>query len=152
MRPSLNKIFMQTAEIFAQRSTCIRIQVGSILVKDNKIIATGYNGSTKNHIHCNEYFKDIININSKEFKSKHLQFSDEHELHAEINVLLFCAKEGISTDKTTIYITLSPCLSCAKSILVAGIKKVIYKDEYDRDLRGISFLQENGIIVEKFQE
>jgi dCMP deaminase len=150
MRPSLNKIFMQTAELFAQRSTCIRVQVGSILVKNNKIIATGYNGSTKNHIHCTDYFKDIVDINSKEFKSRHLQFSEEYELHSEINVLLFCAKEGISTNGTTIYITLSPCLSCAKAILVSGIIKVIYKDDYDRDLRGISFLQENGIIVEKF--
>jgi len=153
MRPTLNNIFMQTAELFAQRSTCIRVQVGSILVRDNKIIATGYNGSTKNHQHCYDYFKDSkLDIHSQEFIDKHFKFSEEHELHAEQNVLLFCAKEGISTKDTTLYITLSPCLSCAKVIYVSGITKVIYKKEYDRDLRGIEFLKENNIIIEKYSE
>lgn len=117
--------FMEMAETVAKRSTCIRVQVGCVIVKDRRVISMGYNGAPSGLIHCNTYFAD-------KSQSTHREFSSKWEVHAEANAIGWAARYGISTEGTTLYTTISPCLSCAKLIIAAGIKNVIYKYEYDR--------------------
>lgn len=154
---SKDKLFSDIVKRVAEESTCCRVQVGALLVKDNRIIATGWNGVPAGKKHCKEIFKTKYKsyVNAvKEgagavhpFNEEHYKFSIENELHAEQNLIAFCAKNGIKTDGTTLYVTVSPCIHCAKMILSAGILEVRYLEEYDRENIGISFLIENGISV-----
>ncbi len=134
-RLPLDSIFMRTAILFAERSTCRRKKVGAVLVKDKRIISTGYVGSPSGHMHCIDFGLDcLIGPNGGCVRT----------IHAEINAVLFAAKNGISTHGTILYCTLSPCIDCAKMLISAGISKVFYYEEY-RDKYPISILQNSGI-------
>jgi len=224
---------MNTAKLWAKESYCKRKQVGAVLAKDDRILATGYNGTisglenkceeeviiynnkkyksifniikdykikllnkryyeneeyfyllklnfelidntkTKGYFYLNDeqyfYLKELFYENTQEYKkevlnkyynleyefSKILKFYIKKEivtsdlvLHAEQNVITFCAKNGIPTEGTELFVTLSPCSNCAKLIVQSGIKKVYYNEEY-RDTSGIDFLKEVGVEVEK---
>ena len=117
-RLSWQDYFMANAELISKRSTCDRAFVGAVLVKNNRIIATGYNGGVSETANCNEVGH---------------QMEDGHcirTVHAEMNALIQCAKEGISTNNTEIYVTHFPCINCTKALLQAGIKKITYKASY----------------------
>ena len=154
-RPEWYQLFKNMILDLSKRSTCIRKQVGAILVKDNRIISMGYNGVPKGHEHCYDHFKLKFEsskysslsdyIDSEDFRIEHAQYSDREELHAEQNMLTFCAKNGITTKDAEAYVTLSPCIHCAKMLYASGISKVYYIEAYDRDMSGIDFLIENGI-------
>ena len=147
-RPSWKEIFIQITDIIAQRSSCARVQVGAILVKENRIVSMGYNGTPHGQEHCFEYFKNV-DLESKEFYDEHVTFSIRHELHAEENDLSFAARNGIETDGATMYVSFTPCINCAKLILQCGIKEVYYLHPYDRDMSGKEFLEENHIKCEQ---
>lgn len=146
-RELLREVFMKTAILFAEMSTCARKQVGGVLVKNNRIVSTGFNGAPKGLLHCTDNFlgRDI-DLNSEEHKA----FSDKYELHCEQNILMECIKNQIITEGAILYLTLSPCSQCAKLIYAAGIKTVYYLEEYDRDKSGIDFLNEVGVMCNKF--
>lgn len=177
-----DELFMNVAKLFSDRSTCSRKQVGGVLIKDGRIIATGWNGVPSGKKHCIDHFKayfveqnkfqllrNLINTSNKqlhvcddlieskflewtksgEFYDLHSKFS-KNELHCEENIVSFSAKHGISTLNTSLYITLSPCISCAKLLYSAGISEVVYLEEYDRDIIGINFLNNNKISCRKF--
>ena len=91
-------------------------------------------------------------IQTKDFYDMHGKFSNDNELHAEQNALLFAAKSGITTEGTTLYITLSPCIHCAKIIAASGVKEVIFKELYDRSTEGVNFLNKIGITCRKIDE
>lgn len=123
MRKSWYEYFMEMAELVSERATCKRLKVGCILVKDNRVISSGYNGSVSGMPHCIDEGCDM---------------QDGHCVrcnHAEINALLQCAKYGISTEGTTAYITHYPCLACARALAQAGIKHVYYLHKYRNDER-----------------
>lgn len=122
-------MFIEIAEIISKRSICSRKKVGAVLIKNNRIIATGYNG-TLPHVD-NEYALD------KDGKSR--------TVHAEANIISFCARNGISTEGCTIYVTLSPCEKCAEMMVQAGISKVLYLEEY-RDTTGVEVLKSQDIV------
>ncbi len=153
-----HKLFIDMAALVAGQSTCCRLQVGAVLVKEGRVISIGFNGVPSKQIHCEELFsleyeknfKDKYPtmadfIKSAEFKDIHGKFSNDNELHAEQNAILFAAKNGISTQGSHLYITLSPCINCAKVIITAGIQKVFYKELYDRSQEGVIFLGRNNI-------
>lgn len=146
-----NQLFLKKVKIIAQNSTCIRKQVGAIAVKDNRIIAMAYNGVVSKAKHCNKIFKKS-NITSLKFLNRHKSFSNNNELHAEQNLIAFMAKNNINSNKCVIYLTLSPCIHCAKLLFAAGIKKIIYIEKYDRDINGILFLKKNRIKVIQYNE
>lgn len=123
-------------------STCISKQVGAVLVKDNRIMAIGYNGVSSGLKHCNKIF------NSDFDREKHHKWSNHNELHAEQNIISFCAKNGISINKSTLYVSFSPCINCAKIIIASGIEKVVYYNIYDKDQNGLEFLKNRGIKIE----
>lgn len=126
--------YSEIAQTIAKRSYAKRKQVGAIAVKDRNIIAFGYNGTvTGADNNCED--------SNGETKPE--------VLHAELNLICKCAKSGISLDGATIYITLSPCLNCAKLILQCGIKEVIYTREHSNQ-DGVHFLDANCVITKYF--
>lgn len=137
-RKSWKEYFMEITNLVATRSTCDRAFVGCLLVNDeNRIVSTGYNGSVKKNPHCDD-------IGHK--------MRDDHciaTIHAEINALLYCAKEGISVKDCTAYVTHFPCLNCTKALIQAGIKRIYFQNDYRVDEYAIELLNINGIELEK---
>ncbi|GAB4310111.1 MAG: ComE operon protein 2 [Myxococcota bacterium] len=132
-RPSWDLYFMQLAEFVAARSTCDRKSVGAVIVKDKRILATGYNGSVSGLPHCDE--------------EGHL-IRDNHcvrTIHAEANAILSAARHGVSIEGATIYINTFPCFNCFKLIANAGIKRICYCDPYNPDLLVFEFAEKAGI-------
>jgi dCMP deaminase len=158
VRPSWEQLFMNIASQVAKRSTCLRIQTGALLVKDNRIISMGYNGSVPNGEHCSDYwlrFYDTVDqakfprfatfVDSAEFYHAHHEWSIAHEIHGEQNAILYAARNGISTQNSEMYTLYSPCINCAKVMVTAGVKKVFYSKHYKRDTRGVAFLERSEI-------
>jgi len=116
-----NNYFMEIAEKVSERATCDRLRVGCILIKDKRVISTGYNGSLSNQPHC-----DTVG---------HLMMNDHcvRTIHAEVGCLYDAAKRGISVNGTTCYCNWHPCLECLKALIMSGIKKIYYKDIYRPD-------------------
>jgi len=127
-----DKLMIETAVNISKFSTCSRVQVGAVLSVDDRIIATGFNGTPKGLDHCTTIFPKEIR-RGEDYSIVHHDFSTKNEIHAEQNLISFCAKNGIKTDGATIYITHSPCIHCAKLIIASGIKRVVYNELYDRD-------------------
>lgn len=134
--------------VYEHRSTCVRLQVAAVIVKEGRAIASGWNGVPFAAAHCTTVFADA---SPEHIKNHHHAFSNMREIHAEANAIGFAAKHGIATEGTDIYVTYSPCLSCAKLIKAAGIKNVFYREEYDRDSEGITFLTTFGVPAIKME-
>lgn len=139
-RPDWDEYFMQIAVLTSSRSTCLRRQVGAVIVKDKHIIATGYNGAPRGLDHCTEIggcLRDKLGIPSGE----------RHELcralHAEQNAIIQAATMGQSVEGGTIYITHQPCIICAKMIINAGIERIVVKEGYPDDF-SVKILEEAG--------
>lgn len=132
-RESWDHYFMKLAYNVAERSTCERATVGAVLVRDHRIIATGYNGSIAGDPHCDE--------------AGHLM-RDGHcirTLHAEMNAILQCASNGVSTNGATVYVTFFPCLNCTKALIQAGITKVLYANDYHNDPYAVQLLSDHAV-------
>ena len=129
------KYFMDIALRTAENSYAVRSKVGAVLVKDNHILATGWNGTPSGMDNCCEYTNEDGTLTTK-----------ENVIHAEANIIYFCAKNGIQTDNTSLYITLSPCATCALAIIQAGIKEVFFHEKY-RDPTGLNILEQNNIKI-----
>lgn len=133
-RLSWQEYFMNLAMTVSQRGTCDRAYVGCVIVnKENRIVSTGYNGSIKGNPHCDEIGHTM---------------RDGHciaTIHAEMNALLYCAKEGISVNGCIAYVTHFPCLNCTKSLIQAGISKIYYNKAYRVDDYAIKLLERNKI-------
>lgn len=197
---------MGTADLFSKQSYCKKKQVGAVLARDGRILATGYNGTiSQKENKCEDeyyecpkcgnksgYIEDLVELYQSEqpemrsylfdgfckqckskiisnsisyfdFKNKNYNNqkqiiklnpiikTSEFTVHAEQNIITYCAKNGISTDGTTMYVTMSPCKQCAKLIAQAGITKLIYRDNY-KDMSGIEFLKKVNIKVKKYNK
>ena len=125
--------YMEMAAVWAKNSYCKRRQVGALIVKDRMIISDGYNGTPSG-------FENICEDESGATKL--------YVLHAEANAITKVAKSGNSSDGATLYVTAAPCIECSKLIIQAGIRRVVYRDEY-RLTDGIDLLAKAGIAVEK---
>ncbi len=196
-----NKKMMDSAIQWATHSYCKRKQVGAVLAKDGREIASGYNGTitgSKSN-NCEDYYyqcpncKEITkrtidlftmdqslniddpygknitlycnkcntkinsvshsepNFQTKLFEPINQTKSKDSVIHAEKNIIAYCAKHGIPTNKCTLYITLSPCQSCAVLLVQAGITKVIYKTKY-KDTAGIDIIEKAGISIQQYEE
>lgn len=159
-----DKTFIEIAEKFAEHSTCVKRRVGAVLVKDLRILSTGYNGTPSGFCNCKDvfgngpnevatkaiFYKDDFSnsLNSKKsykgYYFTHHEFAERFEIHAEQNCIAFAAKNGVSTEECTLYVTTAPCVHCAKIIIASGIKKVVYNEIYKNDM-GIQLLKEAGI-------
>ena len=135
----MDKYFMDVAKLTSQLSHARRTKVGAVMVKDNRIISIGLNGTP--HGFSNEC---EIEQPDGTLVTKNIV------VHAEMNALCFCAKTEIETEGATIYLTLSPCANCALALIQSGVKRVVYLEQY-RDLSGIQILEQAGIEIEKFR-
>ena len=129
-----DETMLATAKLFGELSYCEKKKVGAVIAKEGRILATGYNGTVSgfdNQCETYDFLEDKL-------------VTSPYVIHAEQNALMFCAKNGIPTNNTTMYITLSPCATCAKLLVQAGIKKVVFL-EYYKDLVGLEFLREAGV-------
>lgn len=131
---------MRVAELTATNSYARRSKVGAILVKEGRIIGSGWNGQP----HGMENSCEIVNADGT-------LTTKDTVIHSEANAIFFCAKNGIKTDGTILYVSLSPCVKCALAIIQAGIKTVYYRKQY-RDISGIEFLKKNNIKVEQLKK
>jgi dCMP deaminase len=133
-----NTLYMEIAELMAQRSLCGRAQVGAVIVKDNRIISTGYNGPPAGHLECKEHGCD-------------LNQSCQISIHAEANAIYFAAKAGISVEGSVLYCSYAPCTKCAEAIIQSGIRQVIYAKVY-RDEAGLKLLYKGGVSIKNYDE
>ncbi|MCQ4573811.1 MAG: cytidine/deoxycytidylate deaminase family protein [Candidatus Brocadiales bacterium] len=142
-RPSWDEYFLKITSEVAQRSTCLRRQVGATLVLDKHILATGYNGAPKGLVHCTEIgcLRDKLGIPSGERQELC------RGLHAEMNALLQAANLGISMEGATLYTTSHPCVLCAKMLINCGVRRIVALSDYP-DWLAKEMLQEAGIKVE----
>ena len=134
---------MEAAEVYANLSSAIRAQVGCVIVKDNRIQSIGYNGMPTGWDNQCEYEVRAHEIGITELITK------PEVLHAETNAIAKVARSNESCDGSTIYITMQPCLDCAKLIYQSGITRVVYRDEYPKGEAGLQFLNQCGIIVDR---
>ena len=142
-RPNWDEYFMEMAELARKRSTCLRRGVGAVIVKDNRVIATGYNGVPKGIRHCEETgcLRQQLNVPSGKM----------HELcrglHAEQNAIIQAACMGSSIEGGTLYCTTQPCVICTKMIINAGIKRVVIKETYP-DALAQEMAAEAGLVID----
>ena len=146
IRPTMKDTFAAILTTLESRSTCRRLKVAALLVKDDRIISMGWNGTIMGHTHCTEHF-DIHN--EEDFLKEHHDWSMKNELHAELNAIAFAAKQGISTNGSDLFVSISPCVNCANLIIAAGVSRVYYKKMYDRSTDGLEKIKAAGIITGK---
>lgn len=144
---TLDKTFLEIATTISKLSNCIVYQVGAIIVQNQRIISTGYNGTATKCPNCDELFSK-----NKYDRQKHHTFSTKNEIHAEMNAVLSAAKYGTSLEGATIYCTLQPCSQCLKNICATGIKRVVYIHDYEYSLYDeatFEMLKNSGIELKK---
>ena len=144
-RPSWDEYFMEMAELTAKRSTCMRRNVGAVIVKEKHAIATGYNGAPRGIKQRGGCLRQKLGVPS----------GQRHELcmalHAEQNAIIQAASMGHAIEGGTIYITHQPCGICAKMIVNAGIKRIVVREGYPDEL-AVEILNEAGLVVEKLEK
>ena len=145
-RPSWDEYFMRIAREVGERSTCLRRKVGAVIVRDKRILTTGYNGAPRGIRHCADRgcLREKLDVPSGE----------RHELcrglHGEMNALLQAAVHGVGVEGSTLYCTNRPCSLCAKMLINAGVKRIVIGEGYPDEL-GEELLKEAGIPVERFE-
>lgn len=137
-RISRDELHMEIAILYSKRATCKRGGVGAVAIKDKRVIASGYNGPAPGSPHCSD---DTCDINSP----------CKRAIHAEANLIAFCAKFGIPLMGATLFVTSSPCLKCAELIIQSGISEVVYKDNF-RDISGLKLLFANNIKITVYED
>lgn len=135
-RPGWDEYFLGIAELAAARSTCPRRRVGAVLARDQRVVATGYNGSLRGQPHCTEVGCLMVDGHCK------------RTVHAELNALLQCALHGAASDGCTLYTTSFPCLDCAKAMVQAGVRRVVYRDAYP-DPHAAGVLEASGVVLDR---
>ncbi|MCO5936212.1 MULTISPECIES: dCMP deaminase family protein [Mucilaginibacter] len=148
MKPSFEHIFMNLATDLAQRSHCVKAQVGAVLAKDTRIISIGYNGPPAGTHNCDEEWPG-------QGCARDSKGSCSLALHAEENAILYAVKNGANLEGATLYTTLSPCLPCARLIFSAGIKHVYFDKSYAQykgltSDEGVDFLNRFGVNAVQF--
>ena len=167
MKPKIIKAHMKTAENYATLSTAVRLQVGSIIVKDDRIISIGYNGMPAGWDNtCEEvewcsaggwlspeeivegwpYEGSYRDADGIEMQGRYRLKTKPEVLHAEANAIAKVARSSESAEDAVLFVTHAPCIECAKLIYQSGIKQVFYRDNY-RSNAGTDFLKQAGVVV-----
>lgn len=142
-RPSADKYFLEIASVVAKRSTCLRNQVGAVVVRDKRILTTGYNGAPSNMEHC----LDIGCIRMKNNIASGTQHEKCRAVHAEQNAIIQAALHGVGIEGATLYCTHQPCILCTKMIINSKIERVVYSVSYP-DTDALEFFADAGIVIE----
>jgi dCMP deaminase len=147
-KPTFDEIYMDLARNLAKRSHCERAHVGAVLTKETRIVSLGYNGPPAGTHNCDEEWPGVG-------CPKDSKGSCSLALHAEQNAILYATKNNVTLENATLYVTLSPCIACARVIYTMGIKKVIYLDSYAAykglpSDEGVDFLRKFGVEVVRY--
>ena len=136
--------FLNIAKEISSASKCVSKQVGAVIVKNGRILSTGYNGTPSGFTNCCDHWNG-------EYTSQHHEWSKTYEIHAEMNAIIWAAREGISIKDATIYVTLEPCSDCSKNLIASGVKRIVYAKSYEHtDSSKITqFLEDNGVEIEQ---
>ena len=139
-----DKIFINIASEIASASKCVSKQVGAVIVKNGRILSTGYNGTPAGYVNCCDHWNG-------EYTPEHHEWSKTYEIHAEMNAIIWAARKGISIEDATIYVTLEPCSECSKNLIASGIKRIVYKTPYEHTHSEVisKFLKDNGVSIER---
>ncbi|QFR50319.1 dCMP deaminase [Sulfurimonas lithotrophica] len=139
-----DKNFINIAKEISSASKCVSKKVGAVIVKEGRILSTGYNGTPAGYTNCSEHWDN-------EYTSEHHEWSKTYEIHAEMNAIIWAARKGISIEDATIYVTLEPCADCSKNIIASGIKRIVYEKAYEHNHSEIisKFIKDNGVVIEK---
>ena len=138
MRPDWDSYFMEIARAVSSRSTCDRAFVGALLVRDKRILTTGFNGSPPGLAHCDD--------------DGHLMVEGHcvRTIHAEANAIIQAALHGVSTKNAICYVTHFPCIICAKMLISAGIVRIVYEVGYRIDINALRFFEASGVEISQF--
>ena len=139
--------FINIALEIASASKCVSKSVGAVIVKNGRILSTGYNGTPAGYTNCCEHWNN-------EYTNEHHEWSKTYEIHAEMNAIIWAAREGISIKDATIYVTLEPCSDCSKNIIASGIKRIVYDKSYEHTNSDMvtKFIKENSVIIEQIKD
>jgi len=138
VRPSWDEYFMELAQVVAKRSTCKRRSVGAVLVRDKRILTTGYNGSPPGLVHCID--AECLMLDGHCVRA----------IHAEQNAIIQGALHGIDLRGATCYVTSSPCVHCSKMLIATGVVRIVFLDMYTEEI-GQTMAREAGVILERFK-
>ena len=145
-----DNFYKEIVHVLAKESKCVSIKVGAVIVKNDRIISTGYNGTINGYKNCCEVFS------SEDFdREAHHKWSKDHEIHAEQNALIAAAKAGIAVKNCTCYSSLHPCNMCLLFLIQAGIKEIVYESIYDKfvmEKEIQDLIISKGIILRKFKD
>jgi dCMP deaminase len=141
----VHQLRLRQAYETASKSSCVSRQVGALIVRDDRIISEGYNGTPKGFINCCDVFNEV--------DPSHHEWSNIHEIHAEMNSILWAARKGISVEGGIMYSTTKPCLQCTKNIIASGINEIYFCEHYPRNDNDIldKFLNENGVLCKQIK-
>lgn len=139
-----DKNFLNIAKELSFASKCVSKQVGAVIVKDGRILSTGYNGTPAGYQNCSDFWDG-------KYTKDHHDWSKTYEIHAEMNAIIWAARKGISIEGATIYVTLEPCSECSKNLIASGIKRIVYEKSYEHTNSQIisKFLKDNGVKIEQ---
>jgi len=139
-----DKNFLRIAEEIASASKCVSKQVGAVIVKDGRILSTGYNGTPAGYTNCSGHWDG-------KYTAEHHEWSKTYEIHAEMNAIIWAARKGISIEGATIYVTLEPCSECSKNVIASGIKRIVYNKAYEHTHSEVisKFIKDNGVVIEQ---
>ena len=142
-----DKNFLNIAKELSFASKCVSKQVGAVIVKDGRILSTGYNGTPAGYQNCSDF------LDGKYTKDHH-DWSKTYEIHAEMNAIIWAARKGISIEGATIYVTLEPCSECSKNLIASGIKRIVYEKAYEHTNSEIisRFIKDNNVHIEQIKE
>ncbi|RXJ58014.1 deoxycytidylate deaminase [Candidatus Marinarcus aquaticus] len=142
-----DKAFINIAHEIASASKCVSKQVGAVIVKEGRILSTGYNGTPTGFTNCSAHWKG-------EYTPEHHEWSKTYEIHAEMNAIIWAARKGISIEDATIYVTLEPCSECSKNLIASGIKRIVYDKPYEKNNSEVisQFIKDNGVVIEQIKE
>ena len=138
--------FINIASEIAKASKCVSKQVGAVIVRDGRILSTGYNGTPSGFTNCCDHWEG-------KYTNEHHEWSKTYEIHAEMNAIIWAAREGIKIKDATIYVTLEPCSDCSKNIIASGIKRIVYAKSYEHTNSNVvtSFIKDNGVVIEQIR-
>lgn len=140
----LDDVYMGTALLHSRLSKAKRAQVGAVLVTSHGVTLTGYNGTPTGLPNNCEVFQTVHDTGP-------VYVTKPEVIHAELNCIMKAAREGVSCIGATVYVTLSPCIQCSAMLIQAGVKRVVYKQQY-RDLSGVELLQQANVVVESYHQ
>jgi dCMP deaminase len=138
--------FINIAKEISSASKCVSKKVGAVIVKNGRILSTGYNGTPSGYVNCSTHWDG-------RYTKEHHTWSKTYEIHAEMNAIIWAAREGIRINGATIYVTLEPCSDCSKNLIASGIQRIVYDTAYEHTDSDIvsKFIIDNNVSIEKLK-